>query len=334
MSTDGLASLIGFFLTIVFVWGLARFDYAYYQHTVVLGDSPKRGKFRKWGRVLDILVFRLPAFLLWPAGLIFYYTMMRKYTIAGLSMFEKLTFCGSILSCFLLIGFLVWPAFRSYVMSKLGLVPERYMHRAVVCVMLAILIGVMFVWSFMKEYPTPDYQWMELVFVSLMSTAVVLLALGWGTRRNWREIWIRLGLNKKPTWRGFLTVSLLLLILMGIGQSVGYLVKELEGLWNIQLMQSMDLPRLDWFTILLLGIAPGISEELAFRGALQPRVGLWVSSIVFTLIHMQYDWVGLLFVFLSSLFFGWVAIRYSLWLSIWAHMLMNIIFGVTPWIFT
>jgi membrane protease YdiL (CAAX protease family) len=38
----------------------------------------------------------------------------------------------------------------------------------------------------------------------------------------------------------------------------------------------------------ILGLSAGISEELLFRGAVQPRLGILLASILFTIGHLQY----------------------------------------------
>jgi membrane protease YdiL (CAAX protease family) len=42
--------------------------------------------------------------------------------------------------------------------------------------------------------------------------------------------------------------------------------------------------------IALLALASGLGEELFFRGALQPRVGLVLASLVFGLVHLLPSW--------------------------------------------
>jgi len=77
---------------------------------------------------------------------------------------------------------------------------------------------------------------------------------------------------------------------------------------------SSALPLL-WFTIVV--VAPA-GEEIMFRGFLhrgwvrsQRGVvpGVMVISAVWAIIHTQYDWFGLLQVFLMGLLFGWVRWR-------------------------
>jgi membrane protease YdiL (CAAX protease family) len=40
--------------------------------------------------------------------------------------------------------------------------------------------------------------------------------------------------------------------------------------------------------LIALALVPGVCEELLFRGALQPRLGLWITAVLFTVIHTQY----------------------------------------------
>ena len=39
---------------------------------------------------------------------------------------------------------------------------------------------------------------------------------------------------------------------------------------------------------LLISVTAGVSEEIAFRGALQPIFGLWPTALIFALFHLQY----------------------------------------------
>ena len=54
-----------------------------------------------------------------------------------------------------------------------------------------------------------------------------------------------------------------------------------------------------------LGLSAGISEELLFRGAVQPRLGLLLTTILFTIGHLQYGLtLATLQVFVIGLVFG------------------------------
>ncbi|HEY1377024.1 MAG TPA: type II CAAX endopeptidase family protein [Gemmataceae bacterium] len=60
----------------------------------------------------------------------------------------------------------------------------------------------------------------------------------------------------------------------------------------------------------VVGVSAGLSEELFFRGALQPRLGLLLSNLAFAAMHaFQYSWDALLSVFLIGLVLGVVRKR-------------------------
>ena len=62
--------------------------------------------------------------------------------------------------------------------------------------------------------------------------------------------------------------------------------------------------------ILILALASSIGEELLFRGALQPWLGVWLQALVFALLHVGpgkrfLPWTASAFVL--GVAFGWLA---------------------------
>jgi membrane protease YdiL (CAAX protease family) len=91
-----------------------------------------------------------------------------------------------------------------------------------------------------------------------------------------------------------------------------------------------------WLPGLFLAVvvfAP-VAEEIIFRGFMyrgfvrkpgHEPYAIVVLTLGFMLLHVQYDWVGLLQVFVMGLFFGWVRwLSGSTLLTILLHMLTNI----------
>jgi membrane protease YdiL (CAAX protease family) len=73
-----------------------------------------------------------------------------------------------------------------------------------------------------------------------------------------------------------------------------------------------------------IAIAAGVCEEILFRGALQPRVGVLLSSVVWASYHLQYLCNGLpspanLYLVLLGLLFGALRKWGGLWPAILAH---------------
>lgn len=75
---------------------------------------------------------------------------------------------------------------------------------------------------------------------------------------------------------------------------------------------------------ILLGLSAGIGEEVLFRGALQPRFGIALTTALWVLLHTQYEltWVMLGLVLLGVLL-GWVRNRYGTVAAIITHAVYN-----------
>ncbi|WP_246142985.1 CPBP family intramembrane glutamic endopeptidase [Pasteuria penetrans] len=347
-----VSSLLSLFFTLCMVWTLMKFDQSYYRHIVVLENSSRRGAFQNWGRVANVLLPLASLYFLIFNNIYLVGTMDPTFKAklkGGLlgalfslpeSVPEWLVFSGFLLSPFLLCLFWIWPTFRSFIVSGLGLDPQRYAHRCMVCWVFSLFIVTVFVWVFLNPPNLMEHIGKGssssligtlLINILLMNGVLALLVVGWGTgRRSWRGIWERLGLNKRPTWKGFFLVCLLIVANFIVEGLVVGLIGD--DFFHIP-PPAPVVPPLAWVTVPLLGICPGVGEELLFRGALQPRVGILVSSVAFSLFHFAngYSWFEFLFLFMGSLLLGWVARRYSLWLSMWGHALYNVM--VFSWTF-
>ena len=78
---------------------------------------------------------------------------------------------------------------------------------------------------------------------------------------------------------------------------------------------------------LLLAVGSGLGEELFFRGFLQPRLGILLTSVVFALAHLNYGSVSeVVVVFVLSLALG-LAYRVTgnLWTPVAAHFTFNLV---------
>ena len=77
---------------------------------------------------------------------------------------------------------------------------------------------------------------------------------------------------------------------------------------------------------LLLALLTGFSEEILFRGALQPVFGIVPTSLFFTIIHIQYTLTpATLIIFIVSLGLGWLRQHISTTSVIIAHIVYNFI---------
>jgi membrane protease YdiL (CAAX protease family) len=77
---------------------------------------------------------------------------------------------------------------------------------------------------------------------------------------------------------------------------------------------------------LAVGIAAGVSEETLFRGALQPRFGILVTSLLFAITHVQYAFTpATLVILVIGISLGWVRRRWGLPAAIVLHALYNMV---------
>ena len=172
-----------------------------------------------------------------------------------------------------------------------------------------------------------------LTFIILQNMAFALAALlgvGWGVRRSWREVVRRLGLSRPAMHDFILGVGMALLMLLST-MLVGALVTVIFGDklsesagFNQQIIRQ--LPGIGG--VLLMGISTGVGEELLFRGAIQPVAGLWITSFLFAISHIQYLSPAILVIFVLGLLLGYTRDKWGLNAAIWTHIVYNSLVGV------
>jgi membrane protease YdiL (CAAX protease family) len=92
-------------------------------------------------------------------------------------------------------------------------------------------------------------------------------------------------------------------------------------------MDTFNLPELS-----LIFFFGAFAEEILFRGILQPTLGVWLTSLLFTVIHFRYLKKGYLLieVFLMGMILGfsyWIA--QTVWVPVCCHFFVNL---VTAWL--
>ncbi len=175
-----------------------------------------------------------------------------------------------------------------------------------------------------------------------MFYAVVgILGVGLFVRRHGWKLAERLGLEK-PTpaqLRGSLRWILVLVALQWLTGLLLYYTNpeqaELLDELNSLLLANMDTVW-EWF---LLAAAAAAGEEILFRGALQPVFGLWATSLLFAVAHIQYGLTPVtILVFGIGLVLGLVRRRTNTSVAIFVHFGYNFILGLlallTPYLET
>ncbi len=159
---------------------------------------------------------------------------------------------------------------------------------------------------------------------------LALAAVGFLVRRDLRGTLQRLGLER---------LTLGHLLFAGTGAGALYLLnggaEHVQQAWFPALwaqdramgtLMTKDMGALE---ALLLGVTAGVGEELTLRGALQPRLGLVLTSALFAALHVQYSWFGMLTILLFGLLLGGLRVRTSTSVVIVVHALYDVLAVLT-----
>jgi hypothetical protein len=101
-----------------------------------------------------------------------------------------------------------------------------------------------------------------------------------------------------------------------------------------QMIELVSRADLSGFNPLWFSLCAGVGEEMLFRGALQPLLGLWLTSVIFTALHYQtgsfrtmnrMKAVYAFLVFFASLILGTVFSQIGLVAAIVTHGVIDIV---------
>lgn len=228
------------------------------------------------------------------------------------------------------------PAVRRLLAHVIPIRPESIVNG--VALSLAILVAGLSVASLPSAFtiaePTVESQavlenlntlplvWLQNVFFVLYGFVGVGVAL----RRPFWDTMGRLGLGPL-TWRR---------LAIAIGAWLGLLLMDqmVSLVWRtISPAQFQDFGNLtdalfgSFISIpgaLTIGLAAGIGEEILFRGALQPRLGILLTSLLFMIVHAQYGLTPALFqIFIVGIVLGLIRKYENTTTTIVIHALFN-----------
>jgi membrane protease YdiL (CAAX protease family) len=162
---------------------------------------------------------------------------------------------------------------------------------------------------------------------------LILAAAGVGMfmRRSVPQATARLGLVVPAWWHVVIALAA-----AGVFFAFGQAMDVLSHAWTPDVARHVDATTQRLFQgldnpvgIAALALAPGICEEIMFRGALQPRLGLLATALLFTSIHTQYG-VSLdaLSVFVIALGLGAIRKFTNTTTSMICHVMYNLVVGL------
>jgi CAAX prenyl protease-like protein len=161
-------------------------------------------------------------------------------------------------------------------------------------------------------------------------TVLALGAVGFLVRLGPGETFARLGLRvPRPAHYGVALLGIAALYLLNVG---GESVQRewFRALWESdQRINHLLAGGLGVSGGVLLGVSAGVGEELAMRGALQPPLGVVLTSLVFAGLHVHYSWFGMATIFLLGIILGLIRNRTSTTVAILVHALYDIVAVLT-----
>jgi uncharacterized protein len=163
---------------------------------------------------------------------------------------------------------------------------------------------------------------------------LILAAAGVGIfmRRNLPQVTARLGLVIPTWWQVIIALAA-----AGVFFAFGQTMDVLSHTWTPDIARNVDKTTQQLFGgldnpvgIAALALAPGICEEIMFRGALQPRLGLLATALLFTSIHTQYGLsLDALSVFVIALGLGLIRKFTNTTTSMLCHITYNLVVGIS-----
>jgi membrane protease YdiL (CAAX protease family) len=203
-------------------------------------------------------------------------------------------------------GVLMVDAVRALLLRAGGLDPGRPVHVvAAVAAVLTLVSSALVSGELAAEPATIPYGWTDSVVAVLSDTTLALAGVGFLLTRDLRASLERLGLRRlgaRPAGAA-VVAALGLHLVVGTLEWTGSLVLPGPSAIDDQVdYEFVGVPPA--LGAALVSLAAGVGEELVFRGALQPRLGVVLSAALFAALHVQYRWPGMVLIFVVGLGLG------------------------------
>jgi uncharacterized protein len=178
-----------------------------------------------------------------------------------------------------------------------------------------------------------DYDGTAIAIVTLVGNPVQVITLVLAARLTGEDIFAYFGLNV-PRWRDvtIAVAGLACVIVLGDALTLAF-GRDLVPPFQLEIHRSAQADgTLIWLWLAIIVVAP-VGEELLFRGFLFRGLvrekgdmvpGILVIALIWSLLHIQYDWFGASVVFAIGMLLGYVRLYSgSVTLAILLHMLLN-----------
>lgn len=182
--------------------------------------------------------------------------------------------------------------------------------------------------SGLTENFTPETT-ASLILQMVLFVTFSALGVGFGVRRNLRGTLARLGL-RYPTLTELgaaVGVAFLMFSAVTVIGAIWEAVTPPEVIREQTSLSELIAGSVNTMSMgFLLAATAAIGEEIAFRGTLQPVFGLWPTTVLFALVHIQYTLTpATLIIVVVGFGLGWLRRRYNTTPAIVTHFLYNFV---------
>jgi hypothetical protein len=155
---------------------------------------------------------------------------------------------------------------------------------------------------------------------------LALASVGFLVRRDLRATLGRLGLTR-PSPRALLLIVVGVPLLWGLN-AVGEWAQHqwFPATWEADRNVNEAIASvLDRRGMVVLSLSAGIGEEITIRGALQPKLGLVLTSLFFAALHVQYSVFGMAMVCVFGLILGIIRQRSNTLVAMAVHAIYDLL---------
>ncbi len=236
-----------------------------------------------------------------------------------------------VLGASLLAGMFLLPTIRRGLSRVLQLRSDSPVHLTALmlscCLIAWTLVNLFWMGGVSGMQETAEPVPMEAIVLQAAGlVAIAFTGVGLLTRRSWKQVWERLGLNLFPG-RTLGVAAMAVVGLLGINfvGTIMWVIVAPEQAESIGQISDILLGQYDsLWEAFLLSVLSSVSEEILFRGALQPVLGIVPTAILFGATHLQYAISPATLIILTiGIVLGILRRQFGTWTAVLTHFGYN-----------
>ncbi len=128
-------------------------------------------------------------------------------------------------------------------------------------------------------------------------------------------------------WLLYVRIAVVSIIFLTLGQHL--LEDAFPSYRRLKMTFAQIFKGLNFAQVAMLALLSSVGEEILFRGAIQPFLGVWFTAAIFAILHVDPEgrsYIWTLWALIGGIVMGLaVKVTGSLWPAIWIHFGVNLI---------